>query len=87
MVKHIIYDKLPPYYTSHPHLQFSPVHVIKQSATTDMAAMLSDFTIKTAYITIQNVWKTENTMANFSIGGCATLILYIKTFTYMQGLC
>ena len=40
--KHIVYDKLSPCYTSHSHLQFSPVHVIKRSDTTDVAAMLSD---------------------------------------------
>jgi len=33
---------LSPYYTSHSHLQFSSVHVIKRIAKTDMAAMLSD---------------------------------------------
>ena len=33
---------LSPYYTSHSHLQFSPVHVTKRSGTADVAAMLSD---------------------------------------------
>jgi len=37
-----IKDTVSPYYTSHSHLQFSPVHVIKRSDTTDMAAMLLD---------------------------------------------
>ena len=33
---------LSPCYTSHSHLQYSSVHVIKRSDTTDMAAMLLD---------------------------------------------
>jgi len=42
MGKYIIYDKVSPYYTSHSHLQFSSIHVIKRSDTTNMAAMLLD---------------------------------------------
>jgi len=42
MGKYIIYYKLSPYYIPHSHLQFSSVHVIKRSDTTDMATMLSD---------------------------------------------
>jgi hypothetical protein len=41
-------------------------------------------TIRMAHIKTQDVEKSENTVANFKIGGCETLRLYIKIFMYMQ---
>jgi len=38
-------------------------------------------------ITVQDVAKSENTLANFKIRGCEILNLYIKTFMYVQFIC
>jgi hypothetical protein len=43
-------------------------------------------TIRTAHITVQVVWKWENTLANFGIRGSEALRLYIQMFMYMQDL-
>ena len=52
---YLIYEKLYPYHTSHSRPQFSSVHVIKRSDTTDMATMLSDMHHKdgTHYTTVR----------------------------------
>jgi len=40
-----------------------------------------------AHITEQDVWMSENALANFKIRVCEILRLYFKTFIYMQVLC
>ena len=44
-------------------------------------------TIQITHITMQDFSKSENTLADFSIRGCETLMLYIKRYTYMQVQC
>ena len=63
--KHIVYDKLFPYYTSHSHLQFSSVHVIKRSDTTDVAAMLSDMYHKDGTHYSTGLWEVREYTGGF----------------------
>jgi len=40
-----------------------------------------------AHITAQDIWKSENTLANFKVRVCEIFRLHIKTFIYIQDLC
>ena len=44
-------------------------------------------TIRMEHITVQDVWKSENTLAKFKIRRCEASRLYIKTFMYLLVQC